>query len=224
MNLIEVKNLNKYFHKPILFHALKNINFNIEQGKLTAITGKSGSGKSTLLYLLSTMDTNFDGSIKIGTEEIKGKDSIWLSNFRNQNMGFVFQFHYLLPEFSVLKNVMLPAIKLGKCSKEEIEYRSIELLKLLDVDVQAKKRAALLSGGEQQRVAIARALINDPQIIIGDEPTGNLDSKNSKLVIELFKFLSQEKKQTLLIVTHDEDFAKNSNSVIHIVDGKNVYE
>jgi lipoprotein-releasing system ATP-binding protein len=224
MNLIEVKNLNKYFHEPVPFHVLKNISFNIEQGKLTAITGKSGSGKSTLLYLLSTMDTDFEGSIKIGGEEIKGKNGIWLSNFRNQNIGFVFQFHYLLPEFSVLKNVMLPAIKLGKYSKEEIENKSIELLRLLGVNMQSQKRAALLSGGEQQRVAIARALINDPQIIIGDEPTGNLDSKNSKLVMELFKFLAQEKNQTLLTVTHDEDFAKNSNSVIHIVDGKNVYE
>lgn len=217
--LLEVKNVNKFFHEPREFHVLKNISFNIEKGKFVTITGKSGSGKSTLLYLLSTMDTDFDGSIKINGEEMHGKKNKWLANFRNHNIGFVFQFHYLLPEFTSLRNVMLPALKLGKFSVEEIEHNAYELLKLLDIEDQATKRVTLLSGGQQQRVAIARALINEPLIVMGDEPTGNLDSQNTNIVLEMFKRLAIEKHQTLLVVTHDDDFAEKSDNIIHLVDG-----
>ncbi len=220
MKIVEVNNLNKYFYTPREFHVLKDLNFSVEEAKLTSITGKSGSGKSTLLYLLSTMDTDFQGSICMAGEEIKGRSNDWLSSFRNQNIGFVFQFHYLLPEFTVLRNVMLPALKLGKYDQEEIEHRAVELLKLLDVSEQISKRATLLSGGQQQRVAIARALINEPSIIIGDEPTGNLDSRNTTKVIDLFKELANEKKQTILVVTHDDDFACQSDHVICMADGK----
>ena len=220
MNILEVNNLNKYFHEPTEFHVLKNLKFDIQRGKLTSITGKSGSGKSTLLYLLSTMDTDFEGSIKINGEELNGRSNRWLADFRNNHIGFIFQFHYLLPEFSVLQNVMLPALKLGAYSKEEVEHKAIELLKLLDVADQSHKRASLLSGGQQQRVAIARALINEPDIVIGDEPTGNLDSRNTAIVLELFKELCSIKGQTMLIVTHDEDFPKHSDHVIHLVDGE----
>ncbi|PXV61114.1 lipoprotein-releasing system ATP-binding protein [Dysgonomonas alginatilytica] len=220
MNILEVNNLNKYFRQPTEFHVLKDLNFNVEKGKLTSITGKSGSGKSTLLYLLSTMDTDFDGSINISENEIKGKDNNWLANFRNEHIGFIFQFHFLLPEFSVFDNVMLPALKLGKLSKEEIENNAFELLCLLDVADQGKKKASLLSGGEQQRVAIARALINQPTLIIGDEPTGNLDSQNTAIVLDLFKELCKEKGQTILTVTHDEDFADRSDRIIHLKDGR----
>ncbi len=166
---------------------------------MTSITGKSGSGKSTLLYLLSTMDTDFEGSIRINNEELNGQNNSWLADFRNRYIGFVFQFHYLLPEFSVLQNVMLPALKLGRCSNEEVEYKAIELLNLLGVSEQASKRASLLSGGQQQRVAIARALINEPAIVIGDEPTGNLDTRNTAIVIELFKELCKEKGQSKVL-------------------------
>lgn len=220
MSIIEVSCLNKYYHEPQKFHVLKNVNLNVRKNKLTVITGKSGSGKSTLIYLLSTMDTDFEGSIKIKGEEIKGKNNKWLANFRNNNIGFIFQFHFLLPDFTVLNNVMLPALKFGLLSKEEIEYNAISLLKLLNVQNQANKRASLLSGGQQQRVAIARSLINNPLILIGDEPTGNLDSQNSAIVIDLFKQLVEEKEQSLLIVTHDEDFAKQSDEIIHIIDGE----
>ncbi|ATR99615.1 ATP-binding protein [Porphyromonas macacae] len=220
MNIIEVRNLNKFFYHPCENHILKNIDMNISKGKLTSITGKSGSGKSTLLYLLSTMDTNFEGSIKIEGVELNGKDNKWLAEFRNKHLGFIFQFHFLLPEFSVLNNVMLPALKLGALEKEEIEVNAIELLNFLGISDQYNKKAALLSGGQQQRVAIARALINKPSIIIGDEPTGNLDSYNTSLVIELFKELAQMQGQTLLMVTHDEDFAANSDIVIHLSDGR----
>jgi lipoprotein-releasing system ATP-binding protein len=220
MNIFEVNNLNKYFHEPTNFHVLKDLSFGIEKGKRTSITGKSGSGKSTLLYLLSTMDTDFEGSIKIDGEELSGRNNRWLADFRNRHIGFVFQFHYLLPEFSVLRNVMLPALKLGRYITEEVEHNAIELLNLLGVSEQANKRASLLSGGQQQRVAIARALINEPSIVIGDEPTGNLDTRNTAIVIELFKELCREKGQAMLMVTHDEDFARQSDRVIHLVDGE----
>lgn len=220
MNLISVRNVNKYFLQPAKMQVLDNVSFDIEKGKFVAITGKSGSGKSTLLYLLSTMDTAFEGSIRINQEEMRGKSNSWLAGFRNHHIGFVFQFHYLLPEFTVLRNVMLPALKLREYSTAATEHRAMELLKLLGVDNQAHKRASLLSGGQQQRVAIARALINDPLIIMGDEPTGNLDSYNSAVVFDLFKKLSAEKGQTILMVTHDEDIARRSDHTIHLTDGK----
>ncbi|MDU1892151.1 MAG: ABC transporter ATP-binding protein [Dysgonomonas sp.] len=220
MEILKVENLNKHFYTPTDFWVLKNLNFSIEKGKLTSITGKSGSGKSTLLYLLSTMDSDFEGSIKINGNKIKGKGNKWLSGFRNSNIGFIFQFHYLLPDFTVLQNVMLPALKQGKYSKEEIESKAIDLLGLLDVREQAQKRASLLSGGQQQRVAIARALINEPAIIIGDEPTGNLDTNNTRIVLDLFRELTAEKGYTILTVTHDDDFARQSDRIIHLVDGE----
>lgn len=223
MNVLEVKNINKFFHSPNEFHVLKNLSFTVEKGKFISITGKSGSGKSTLLYLLSTMDTDFQGSIKIDNQEMHGKSNGWLSEFRNKHIGFVFQFHYLLPEFTALENVMLPGLKSGNLPKDELEHKANDLLKLLDVQDQAHKRASLLSGGQQQRIAIARALINDPLIIMGDEPTGNLDSQNSEIVFDLFRKLSIEKGQTILMVTHDDDFAERSDQIIHLADGALAY-
>lgn len=220
MHVLEATNIHKHFREPTEFHVLKGLSFSIEKGKFVSITGKSGSGKSTLLYLLSTMDTNFEGSIKINGEELRGKSNRWLADFRNQHIGFVFQFHYLLPEFSALRNVMLPGLKRGKYTAEEIEHKAYELLKLLDVGEQSGKRASLLSGGQQQRVAIARALINDPLIVMGDEPTGNLDSKNSAIVFDLFRQLASEGGQTMLMVTHDDEFAEKSDRIIHLVDGR----
>ncbi|MDR0748815.1 MAG: ABC transporter ATP-binding protein [Tannerellaceae bacterium] len=215
MEILRVENLNKHFYTPADFWVLKDLCFGIEKGKLTSITGKS-----TLLYLLSTMDSDFEGSIKINGNEIKGRSNKWLSDFRNNNIGFIFQIHYLLPDFSVLQNVMLPALKQGKYPKEQIERNAMGLLTLLDVENQSGKRASLLSGGQQQRVAIARALINEPAIIIGDEPTGNLDTSNTRIVLDLFKELTTERGYTILTVTHDEDFADQSDQVIHLVDGE----
>lgn len=220
MNLIEVRNINKYFFQPSKMQVLTDVSLDIEKGHFVSITGKSGSGKSTLLYLLSTMDTAFEGSIRINGEEMQGKRNRWLADFRNHHIGFVFQFHYLLPEFSALRNVMLPALKLARYAPDEIEHRAMDLLKLLGVDEQATKRASMLSGGQQQRVAIARALINEPLIIMGDEPTGNLDSQNAAIVFDLFRQLSSERGQTILTVTHDDDFARRSDKIIHLVDGK----
>lgn len=220
MNVLEVANLNKFFNEPVRNQVLNDVGFQVAPGEFVAITGKSGSGKSTLLYLLSTMDTDFDGSIVIDGQQMKGKSNRWLAAFRNRHIGFVFQFHYLLPDFTSLENVMLPARKLGMYANDQIEQRAMELLRLLDVKDQALKRTALLSGGQQQRVAIARALINQPLIIMGDEPTGNLDSANSATVFSLFKELAKERQQTVLVVTHDEDFARRADRRIHMADGR----
>lgn len=218
--VIETIGLTKYFYDPIKFQVLKEIDISVNHGEFVSIVGKSGCGKSTLLYLLSTMDTDYEGQLLIKNELITGKKDNELAQIRNEKIGFVFQFHYLLSEYNVLKNVMLPGLKLRKYSETEIKNRAMEHLKTLDMEDQALKMPNQLSGGQKQRVAIARALINDPLIIMGDEPTGNLDKKNSDLVFDIFNKLTLEKKQTLLIVTHDNDFAQKTNRIITMEDGR----
>ncbi|MEK7434922.1 MAG: ABC transporter ATP-binding protein [Cyanobacteriota bacterium] len=218
--ILQTKGINKYFYDPVKFKALDDISFDVYQGEFVSMIGKSGSGKSTLLYILSTMDTDYEGELFIADEKITGQKQDKLASIRNKNIGFVFQFHYLLPEFSCLKNVMIPALKLGKYSSGEIEEQAYQKLELLGLKDQALKPASKLSGGQQQRVAIARALINNPKIIMGDEPTGNLDSKNTNIVLEIFQQLSKEFGQTIIAVTHDNDFANNSNRIIEMADGK----
>lgn len=218
--VLETKGLTKYFYEPTRFKVLDNINLGIDHGEFVSIVGKSGCGKSTLLYLLSTMDTDYEGEILIHEELVTGQSDNDLARIRNEKIGFVFQFHYLLSEYNVLKNVMLPGLKLQQYSEAEIEHRAMEHLKTLGMQDQALKMPNQLSGGQKQRVAIARALINDPLIIMGDEPTGNLDKKNSDLVFDIFKELTQEHNQTLLVVTHDADFAARTNRIITMEDGK----
>jgi lipoprotein-releasing system ATP-binding protein len=217
---LEAKNINKYFHDPTTVKVLSDINFSVNKGDFVAITGKSGCGKSTLLYILSTMDTDYEGELLIDGESMVNRKEPELARIRNEKIGFVFQFHYLLDEFSVLQNVMLPGLKLGKYSEAEVESRAMEKLKMLGIEELAKKQATQISGGEKQRVAIARALINDPHIIMGDEPTGNLDHKNSEIVFDVFKKLAEEFKQTLLIVTHDQAFADRTHRIINMEDGR----
>lgn len=218
--VLETKNVNKYFRKPVLFHVLKDINISVNKGEFASIMGKSGCGKSTLLYILSTMDTDYEGELFLNGELVTGQHSNKLAYLRNKHIGFVFQFHYLLSEFSVLENVMLPAKKLGEKSFQEIEYDAMEKLRILEIEHLAKKKASRISGGEKQRVAIARALINNPSIIMGDEPTGNLDSHNSENVFRIFKQLSDEQGLSLLVVTHDKDFARRTDRIITMSDGK----
>jgi lipoprotein-releasing system ATP-binding protein len=218
--ILEAKNINKFFHDPTTIQVLDNVNFSIDKGEFVSLTGKSGCGKSTLLYVLSTMDTDYEGCLFIDGVEMPKKNEPFLAKIRNEKIGFVFQFHYLLNEFNVLKNVMLPGLKLNKYSADEVEHRAMEKLKILGIEHLALKQANHVSGGEKQRVAIARALINDPHIIMGDEPTGNLDKKNSDLVFDIFNRLSDEFKQTLLIVTHDPSFAERTHRIIKMEDGK----
>ena len=212
--------ITKFFYDPVEVKILDGVNFEVDKGEFVSLVGKSGCGKSTLLYILSTMDRDYQGQLYIDNELMSSKNGTELAQVRNEKIGFVFQFHYLLNEFSVLKNVMLPALKLNKYNTEEVEHRAMEKLKILGIDDLALRNAGQISGGQKQRVAIARALINDPLIIMGDEPTGNLDLKNSQIVFETFQRLTQEFNQTFLIVTHDMSFAERTHRIIEMADGR----
>lgn len=219
-HILRTVDVQKSFADPVEVEVLKNINIWVDKGEFVSIMGKSGCGKSTLLYILSTMDTNYKGQLFLADRLLTGLSGNELAVVRNEQIGFVFQFHYLLPEFSVLHNVMMPGLKLGKKSREEVEFDAMKQLRLLGVDDQATKKATQISGGQKQRVAIARALINEPKIIMGDEPTGNLDSRNADIVFDIFKELSSELGTSLLVVTHDADFAKRTDRIIEMADGR----
>lgn len=218
--ILRAEKVNKYFTEPVHFHVLKDISFSIDEGEFVSIMGKSGCGKSTLLYILSTMDTDYQGELFLNGDRLTGRSQEHLARVRNESIGFVFQFHYLLPEFSVIDNVMLPARKLGKKGPQEIYKDAMEKLDMLGIADQTHKKASRISGGQKQRVAIARALINDPKIIMGDEPTGNLDSKNAENVFDIFERLTHEIGLSLLVVTHDIDFAKKTDRIIEMADGR----
>lgn len=218
--VLKTKGITKYFYEPEKFKVLNDISLEVKHGEFLSLVGKSGCGKSTLMYVLSTMDTDYEGELEIAGERLTGKDLNYLADFRNKHIGFIFQFHYLLPEFTALQNVMIPAMKRGKYSRQEVQERAYEKLSILGVKDQALKVTSKLSGGQQQRVAIARALINDPDIIMGDEPTGNLDSYNTQLVFDILTELTHTYKQTIIAVTHDEEFARKSDRVVEMSDGK----
>jgi lipoprotein-releasing system ATP-binding protein len=218
--ILQASHINKYFHDPVTVPVLNDLSMSVNKGEFVAVVGKSGCGKSTLLYILSTMDTDYEGQIWIEQQLVTHQKEKQLARIRNEKIGFVFQFHYLLNEFSVLKNVMLPGLKLNKYSEQEVEHRAMERLRMLHMEDLALKNANQLSGGQKQRVAIARALINDPAIIMGDEPTGNLDKKNGQIVFDIFQELTAQYHQTLLIVTHDPEFAENTNRIIEMEDGR----
>lgn len=217
---LEARHISKYFDDPVRVQVLHAITFALSRGEFAAVVGKSGCGKSTLLYILSTMDTAYEGELLIDGVPMRGKKEAELAQVRNEKIGFVFQFHYLLNEFSVLRNVMLPGEKLGKLQVQEIEHRAYEKLKILGIESEALKKPNQLSGGQKQRVAIARALINDPLIIMGDEPTGNLDKMNGEVVFDIFKELAETYHQSLLIVTHDTEFAAKTHRIIEMEDGQ----
>jgi lipoprotein-releasing system ATP-binding protein len=218
--ILEAKHISKKFVDPVEINVLNDVSFQVQAGEFVSVVGKSGCGKSTLLYILSTMDTDYAGEVWIDSESMVKKSEHDLAHIRNAKIGFVFQFHYLLNEFTVLENVMLPGLKLKALSYEEIKANAYARLKQLDIEKLALKKANRLSGGEKQRVAIARALINNPIIIMGDEPTGNLDKKNSEIVFSIFEQLATEHHQTLLIVTHDNNFAERTQRIITMEDGR----
>lgn len=198
---------------------LRGIDLSIQSGEIVSIVGSSGAGKSTLLHILGTLDRADQGSLLIGGEEVSRLKPKALARFRNQHIGFVFQFHHLLPEFSALENVCIPGWIAGT-AKKQVEQRAVALLERLGLKDRISHKPSALSGGEQQRVAVARALINSPKIIFADEPTGNLDSTHARELHELFLDLRKEFNQTFLIVTHNEELAAMSDRIVHMQDGK----
>jgi len=213
--LIQLQNITKSFGK---LQVLKGIDLQIPQGKLYSIVGPSGAGKTTLLQIMGTLSKPDSGHLEIRKQAVFSLGEKKLAAFRNREIGFVFQFHYLLPEFTALENVCIPAF-IAKKSKKEAEGRAKDLLQFLGLENRVTHKPAELSGGERQRVAVARALINDPAVILADEPSGNLDTKNREDLHDLFFQLRDQFNQTLVIVTHDEDFARQSDKIIRMRDG-----
>lgn len=213
--MIKVEKITKSFGE---LQVLKGIDLNVPKGKLYSIVGPSGAGKTTLLQILGTLSQPNSGKILINGQNISAMNERQLSDFRNRQIGFVFQFHYLLPEFSALENVCIPAF-IAKTPKKEAEQKAREYLDFLGLSHRLNHKPGELSGGERQRVAVARALINNPAIILADEPSGNLDTKNRQDLHDLFFTLRDQFNQTLVIVTHDESFAAQSDSIIRMKDG-----
>jgi len=198
---------------------LKGVDINIDKGEIVSIVGSSGAGKSTLLHILGTLDSADSGIISLNGQPVEKLIGKKLAAFRNKHIGFVFQFHHLLPEFSALENVCIPGWIAGR-KKKEVMDRALSLLQILGLENRAEHKPQALSGGEQQRIAVARALINNPSIVMADEPTGNLDSANAKELHNLFIDLRNKFQQTFLIVTHNEEMAKMSDRILHMKDGK----
>ena len=211
--------VNKLYYSYEDVEVLKGINLNIKKGEFVSITGPSGAGKTTLLHLLGTLDKAKSGSIKINNKDLNNLSEKELSKFRNNEIGFVFQFHNLLVEFNALENVCLPALIKG-INKKDAEKKALELLEILSLTNRLNHKPDELSGGEQQRVAVARALINSPSIILADEPSGNLDSKNAEELHNLFIKLNKEFNQTFIVITHNNKFAKLADRVLKMKDGK----
>jgi len=219
-NIIKVNGICKsYRQNSINLEVLKDINFSVNEGEFLAIQGPSGAGKSTLLHILGGLDNPTKGAVFFDGQDLYGLDENSRSVFRNRKVGFVFQFFHLLPELSALENVLLPGILRSWLSrKKDLEF-AVKLLERLGLSQRLNHKPQALSGGEQQRVAICRALINRPQLLLCDEPTGNLDSENGQVILRLLMELNKEEKITVLMVTHDKDIARAAGRVIHLKDG-----
>lgn len=214
--MIKTQNIKKVFGD---LEVLKGVDIEIQKGEIVSIVGSSGAGKTTFLQILGTLDIPDNGDIIFEDQILSKLNKKELANFRNQNIGFIFQFHHLLPEFTALENVCIPAF-LAKKNKKETQDKALKLLKRLGLEQRANHKPSQLSGGEQQRVSVARALINDPQLILADEPSGNLDSKNAKELHQLFFDLRKEYNQTFVIVTHNEELAEMADRKLTMKDGK----
>lgn len=217
-DIIIAEDVSKVFEGNIKSAALNKVNIRIQRGEFCSITGPSGSGKSTLLHLLAALDQPSSGEIYINSNPISKLSENQLNELRQKYIGLVFQFHFLLPEFTAFENLIIPQLLMKKKQKDA-ENRAMEILEKVKISHKKDSRPSQMSGGEQQRVAIARALVNNPSIILADEPTGNLDSVNSKNIYELLRSINQETGQTILVVTHDNNFASQTNRIIEIIDG-----
>ena len=218
--IFELKNISKEYRTKVeTIEILKNINFKLNQADFVSIQGKSGSGKTTLLNIIGLLDTPSTGEIKFDDKIINYSDEKIKNMIRNKKIGFVFQFHYLLNEFTALENVMLPALIDKKIDRKQLEIKAKELLDLVELGHRVNHKPLELSGGEKQRVAIARALVNEPNIILADEPTGNLDLETSETISKLFKKINDEKKQTIVIVTHSSELAESTKDKYKIEKG-----
>jgi lipoprotein-releasing system ATP-binding protein len=215
ISMISVKNVEKAYGT---LQVLRGVNLDIAQGEIVAIVGKSGAGKSTLLHILGTLDRADKGQVVINGKDISKFGNGQLADFRNKNLGFIFQFHHLLPEFSALENVTIPAL-IGGGSEAKAKKRAAELLDYLGLSARLTHKPTELSGGEQQRVAVARALMNSPAVVFADEPTGNLDSTSSKDLHDLLFKLRDDFKQTFVIVTHNDELAHLSDRILTMQDG-----
>ena len=215
MNIISLRRVNKSFGQ---LHVLKDLSLDIEQGHIVSIVGPSGAGKTTLLQIMGTLDSADSGQVIIDGEDVVRLRGARLSKFRNRNIGFVFQFHQLLPEFTALENVMMPALIAG-LGMAEAKTKAAGLLEFMGLADRAEHKPSELSGGEKQRVAVARALVNSPKVIFADEPSGSLDTKNKEELHKLFFRLRDTMGQTFVIVTHDETLASMADRCVHIVDG-----
>lgn len=218
--VVSVRDIYKnYFIGKNELEVLKRITFDVKRGEIICIIGPSGVGKSTLLNILGTLDKPTKGEVYIDSEKVTGLNENELASFRNKKIGFIFQFHHLLPEFTALENVMMPGV-IGKNNREEIKDRAERLLREIGLGERMEHKPSELSGGELQRVAFARALINNPSIVLADEPTGNLDRLNSENLHEIIWSLCKEKKQTFLLVTHNEKLSEKADRIIELFDGK----
>jgi lipoprotein-releasing system ATP-binding protein len=218
--ILKAENLSKSLEGEIPVTLINNVNIEINSGEFVAITGLSGSGKSSLLYLLGLLDKPSHGNILLEGKDVFKYDDKILADIRLSKIGFIFQFHFLLPEFTALENVCLPMEQLGKLSSSEIIRKSKEILASLELEQHMHKLPNQLSGGQSQRVAIARALANDPLLVLADEPTGNLDSASSKNVQKILRNVATQNGRTVIVVTHDAGFANLADKIIHIIDGK----
>ncbi|MBN2853446.1 MAG: ABC transporter ATP-binding protein [Clostridia bacterium] len=219
-NILELRNVNKIYGTDIQIQVLYDINLIFEKGSFNSIIGQSGSGKSTLLNIIGTLDKATSGDVLIEGKDIKAMTANQLADYRNETIGFVFQFHYLLPEFTAIENVLMPyRIKNGKVNKEIIE-KAEESLRLVGLKDVMNNPSTKMSGGQQQRTAIARALINNPKVILADEPTGNLDSDSTESTYELLRSINENFKTTFIVITHDRRIAEKADRIIEIKDGR----